>query len=356
MKKRAPAPPPGLPPEEVLVSRLAAAFRSRRRDVVVGIGDDAAVISVAGPVALSTDVLVEGEDFSPDADPRRLGRKALSVNLSDLAAVGATPLHALLTLGLPRATDPAWFDAFVEGFRSCAEEYGVAVVGGDLSAAPVRFASVTVTGRIGEGGALTRDGGKPGDLLFVSGTLGPAAAGLALLAAGYRLGAGKSAVSPTGRKVPAPRGEEKGRLIRHHLDPRPMVELGRRLADQGLASAAVDLSDGLARDLHRLCRASGCGAVLEAEALPVDSALADLPAGIVEDPLRTALFGGEDFGLLFSVPLAKGPAVDRLASRFALRRIGRLVENEGVTLLRAGRRERVPDAGFDHFPVSAAGT
>lgn len=338
-----------LPPEEVLVARLAEVFRTRRRDVLVGIGDDAAIVRSAERTALSTDVLVAGEDFLPGTDPRRLGRKALNVNLSDLAACGATPRHALLTLGLPRGTEPSWLDALVGGIRAAADDYGVAVVGGDLSASPVLFISVTVCGSVDAPDPIQRRGAVPGDLLYVSGTLGAAAGGLSLLGAGYRLGTAKAAVSPDGRKVPGLRGQELGRLIRHQLDPRPMVDLGRELASRRLASAAIDLSDGLSRDLHRLCRASGVGAVIGASAIPVDSALAGLPAALGVDRFAAALYGGEDFGLLFSVPEGRAPAVDRLTSRFALRQIGRIGENEGVTLDRNGRLEPVPDAGFDHF-------
>ena len=344
----------GLPPEDRLVERLSSLYRVRRRDVLLGIGDDAAVIQCAGPLAVSSDVLVEGVDFLPGSDPRRLGMKALAVNLSDLAAMGAAPLHALLALGMPPRTGLDWFDAFHDGFRAYAGEYGVAVIGGDLSASPTLFAAVTVLGRPAAAGLLTRSGGKAGDELWISGTLGAAAAGLQLLRQGYRLVGEDGIRGPSGRILRSPHAPEKRRLIRHQLSPRPMVELGTTLAEKGLATAAIDISDGLARDLHRLCRASGVGAVVDRDALPADSAISELSARLGMDPVATALYGGEDYGLLFSVPRQKAAALTRLAGRFALRRIGTVTAGPAVLLSARGRTEPIPDAGFDHFPKESA--
>ncbi len=338
-----------LPPEDVLVARLATVFKARRRDVAVGVGDDAAVVHPGDPLAVSTDTLVEGEDFLPGWDPRRLGRKALSMNLSDLAAMGASPLYALLALGLPREADPAWLEAFVQGFRSVASEYGVAVVGGDLTASTVTFASVTVMGRVPAKGPLLRTGGSPGDDLYVSGTLGAAAAGLSALMAGYVLDEAGDVRNPRGRKVAEPLGAPLARLIRHQVDPRPMVDLGAALAEKGLASAAIDVSDGLGRDLHRLCRASGTGASIERDALPLDTALGAVSGRLGIDPLATALYGGEDYGLLFAVPGAKAAAAARLGAKYPFRRIGVLTENPAVTMVGPGLSEPVKDAGYDHF-------
>jgi thiamine-monophosphate kinase len=343
----------GLPPEDHLVERLASRYKARRRDVLLGIGDDAAVIQVSGSLAVSNDVLVEGIDFLPGTDPSRLGKKALAVNLSDLAAMGASPLHALLALGMPPRTDLAWFDSFHDGFRAAAAEYGVAVIGGDLSASPTLFASVTVLGRPAAAGLLVRSGAKAGDELWISGTLGAAAAGLQLLLQGCRLAGEEGVRGPSGRLLTSPQASEIRRLIRHQLSPRPMVELGTTLAEKGLATAAIDISDGLARDLHRLCRASATGAVVERDSLPADSAIPELTARLGMDPVASALYGGEDYGLLFTVPPQKAAAVTRLAGRFALRRIGSVTAGPAVLLTARGRTEPIPDAGFDHFPKAA---
>ncbi|MFI5121032.1 MAG: thiamine-phosphate kinase [Thermoanaerobaculia bacterium] len=338
----------GLPPEDAIVQRLASAFATRRRDVKTGIGDDTAIVAAPSRLAVTTDVLLEDHDFRRDADPRRLGRKAVNVNLSDLAAMGAKPLWAVLAFGLPRKLRPDWLDALVSGVRAAAAEHGVAVVGGDLSASEKIFIAVTALGHA-PARPLLRSGAEPGDALYVSGTLGAAAAGLRLLEAGYRLSAGKDVLDPKGRRVPASRALEKARLIRHQIDPRPQLELGAALAEGGLASAALDVSDGLVRDLYRICRASDVGATVEASLLPADSALSNLAGVLRLDPLSTALYGGEDFGLLFTVPRRKLAAVEALSGRFALRRIGLIDDGAGVRLVRDGRRSPLADAGFDHF-------
>ena len=341
-----------LPAEDVLVEKLQVLFATRRRDVLVGIGDDAAVVADTGRLVATTDTLVEGQDFRKDADPRRLGRKAVNVNLSDLAAMGATPLWALLALGLPRWTGPTWLDAFSEGVRDAAQEHGVAVVGGDLSASPSFFAAVTALGRAPEKGPLRRDGAHRGDLLYVSGTLGGAAAGFLLLEAGYRPTADRTVRTPGRKKLLPPRSTEVARLIRHQVDPRPMLRLGRLLADEGAASAAIDLSDGLSRDLHRLCRASGVSASLDLSRLPVDTGLAELRGLVRLDPLRLALFGGEDYGLLFTVPRRRRALAESLSARFPIRAIGVVDDRHDpgtVWLEEAGGERRLPDAGWDHF-------
>jgi thiamine-monophosphate kinase len=272
----------------------------------------------------------------------------VNVNLSDLAAMGARPLWAVLALGLPKRTAPDWLDALATGVKEAAAEHGVVIVGGDLSASTKIFVAVTALGA-GPETPLTRSGAEPGDALFVSGTLGAAAAGLRLLEKGYRLSAERVALDPKGKRVPASRALEIARLIRHQIDPRPQLELGSVLAASGLASAAIDVSDGLARDLYRLCRASDVGATVDASLLPVDSALADLGPVAGLDPLAAALYGGEDFGLLFTVPKRRLAAVEGLAGRFALRRLGTIDDGAGVRLVRDGRRSPLPDAGFDHF-------
>ena len=341
-----------LPSEDVLVGRLQRLFATRRRDVLLGIGDDAAVVAGAGRLVATTDSLVEGTDFRKDADPRRLGRKALSMNLSDLAAMGATPLWSLLALGLPRRTDPAWFDAFTEGVREVAQENGVAVVGGDLSAAPTllrrRHRSRP---RSGEGAPSPRRREIRRSSLRLRNARErrrrlPAPRG------GLPPPAGQDGSMPGTVAAPSARAAEVARLIRHHVDPRPKLELGRALADGGVASAAIDLSDGLSRDLHRLCRASGRSATLEVESLPVDTGIRELDGLVRLDPLRLALFGGEDYGLLFTVPKRKRPLADRLAARFPIRAIGVLDDRgePGTVVLHAADGPRpLPDAGWDHF-------
>ncbi|MBL8112203.1 MAG: thiamine-phosphate kinase [Acidobacteria bacterium] len=343
---------PTLPSEAALLELIATRFATRRRDVRIGVGDDAAVVRLGGDAVLTTDTLVEDVDFRATSDPHALGRKALAASLSDLAAMGAAPAFALLTLGLPRATPPAFLEGILDGFGEIAAEYQVAIVGGDLTSSATAFLSVTAVGRPAGLRVLTRSGASAGDVLFVSGTLGAAAGGLALLEAGYRVSSSGTLTNPAGRRLVAPPAADLVRLIRHQTSPRPMVELGQALAEGDtapVASAAMDLSDGLARDLHRLCRASGCGAAVDLARLPVDSTLEELPAGIALEPRAAALFGGEDFGLLFTVPKKRLAAVERLAARFALRAIGEMTPGSSVVVRGGARTEPLPDAGFDHF-------
>ncbi len=338
-----------LPAESILVSKLASLFATRRRDVLLGLGDDAAVVRGGDHLVFTTDSLVEGHDFQPGWSAFHLGRKALSVNLSDLAAMGAEPLYALLTLALPRDTATEWLDSFLHGFKAAATEYDTAVIGGDLSAAPSIFVSVTAVGRTNKKGLLKRSEASPSESIYVSGTLGAAAAGLELLRRGYRLGDSGEARDPGGKRIRGTKSESVERLMTHQLNPRPMISLGRILADRSLASSAMDVSDGLVRDLHRLCKASGTGAVIEEQALPIDSRLEEISSLIHIDPLETALYGAEDFGLLFTVAKAKEKLLSRLASRFSLRRIGVMDRSGTVTLASPDRTRVLSDRGFDHF-------
>jgi thiamine-monophosphate kinase len=274
-----------LPPEDAIVARLAAAFATRRRDVKVGIGDDAAVVVSPGRLAVTTDVLLEDHDFRRDADPRRLGRKALNVNLSDLAAMGARPVALLAAFGLPPGFDDA--AEVAAGMR----EHGVPVAGGDLSRAPVLIVSVTALGRSDR--PVRRSGGRPGDVLVVTGPLGGQAA------AGYA-----------------------GRVM-------PRTVEGCALA--AVATAMIDLSDGIATDAVRLARASGMGAVIELERLP------RAPGATVEQ----AATGGEDYELLAALPSGtEAPVLVTI--------VGRLTEGGDVTMVDAvGEPQQL--RGWDHF-------
>lgn len=342
-----------LPAEDALVAQFSSAFKTRRRDVLVGIGDDAAVIRTPDRTVLATDALVEGTDFHRDWGARRLGKKAISINVSDLAAMGAVSSHALITLGLPPDLSADWLDSFILGCHQAAQEYGIAIAGGDLSASPSVFASVAILGRLMAKDPLLRSGARPGDSIYVSGTLGAAAGGLHLLLQGYRIEDSGGLRLPGGKRSRTRNSESLARLIRHQLDPRPKPALASLLAEERLASAAIDVSDGLARDLHRLCRASGTGALIDQAALPTDSALVEIAPANRPPVQDLALFGGEDYGLLFTVPRRRADRVTALAPRFALRRIGVIEEGGGVRIVTAKGAEPLPDRGFDHFAPEA---
>ena len=242
--------------ERRVISKIRRAFGEQRTDILIGIGDDAAVVRAPRSLLLTTDILVEDEDFRRAVHPPRLlGRKALNVNLSDIAAMGGRPLHALVGMALPGDVEESWLRQFMAGFRSAAREARVALVGGDLSRSEKIMISVTVTGEAKS--PVTRSGARAGDGIFVSGTLGDAARGFRLLEEGGLKGTSRGA----------------GPLVRAFLDPVPRLELGALLARRKLASAMIDISDGLSVDLAHICEESRVGAEVDASRIPISAAL-----------------------------------------------------------------------------------
>lgn len=320
-------------PEFELIRRH---FTHPGRHTLLGVGDDAALLSPApGQVlAVSTDMLVAGRHFLSDTDPGRLGHKALAVNLSDLAAMGARPRWALLALALPRVDD-AWLAAFARGFLEEAQEHDVDWVGGDTTGGPLNL-SVTVLGEVAPQRALRRSGGRVGDEVWVSGTLGDAALGLAALQGRYPLS-----------------GSDRAHCVARLEQPTPRVALGLALA--GLAHAALDISDGLLADLGHLLRASGVGAELDFSELPLSAALQTRSH---ETLVREAILGGgDDYELCFSAdPRAHARVLEAAAaSATPVRRIGVLVADPGVRVRdRDGALIQTPRSGFDHFASQAA--
>lgn len=307
-----------------------------RSDVVLGVGDDAALLEVPAGQQLvaALDALVEGTHFLPGSDAASIGHRVLAVNLSDLAAMGATPAWALLGLTLPRAEE-RFLEAFARGFSQLADRFDVALVGGDTTSGPLA-ATVQALGFVPPGLALRRRGGRPGDLLFVSGTPGDAAAGLCL-----ERGQSGGLVVPRG-------AESCAEVLRQRfLFPEPRVGLG--LALRGLASACIDVSDGLAVDAGKLAAASGCGLRIEVESLPLSKALVDV-AGL-ERARSWSLSGGEDYELCFSLPpsrLAELPeALERAGCTAQC--IGVLEPGAGVRAYLAGRESVLRTDGWDHF-------
>jgi thiamine-monophosphate kinase len=306
---------------------LAAA----RRDVLLGIGDDAALLSVptGQELVAALDTLVEGRHFPAGAPPESIGHRALAVNLSDLAAMGATPAWFLLALTLPRA-DESFLESFARGLFTLAREHGVQLVGGDTTAGPLSV-SVQALGTVPAGRALRRRGAAPGDLLYVSGTPGDAAAGLAVLQA-----RGPEATDP-----------HELQLLRRFLFPEPRVELGLQL--RGVASACIDVSDGLAADAGRLAAASGCAAVIDAGALPLSDALRAREGE--GESLAKALRGGDDYELCFTVPpLRRSEFEARMTNvKCHVTCIGIIAAGSGVRVERDGASLAADTRGFDHF-------
>jgi thiamine-monophosphate kinase len=301
----------------------------RRRDVLLGVGDDAALLELPAGQTLvaATDTLVEGRHFLADSPPESVGHQALAVNLSDLAAMGAAPAWALLSLSLP-SSDPEWLDGFARGFHALAERTGVSLVGGDTVRGP-RVITVQALGFVPAALALRRAGARPGDGVYVSGALGDAAAGLELL---RRDGGDVSDVDSA--------------LVRRYRFAEPRLELG--IALRGIASAAMDVSDGLLGDLGKLCEASGVGARVQLERLPLSAALIErFDAASAE---RLALGGGDDYELVFTVPSSSERTLGTaLPDGVRITRIGEIVSGKGVRCLRDGQPVEPGIPGYDHF-------
>jgi thiamine-monophosphate kinase len=325
-----------------LIDRLQALAAQHRDDVRLGIGDDAALLAVpAGQtLAVAIDTLVEGVHFPVGTAPADIGWKALAVNLSDLAAMGAEPAWALLALTLPALPSAeaqrAQVDGLAGGFAELARRYGVALVGGDTTRGPLVL-SVAVHGFVPPGQALRRDGARVGDLVCVTGTLGDAAAALQRLAPAHE---------PVEE---AHRAALRGRLHR----PTPRVEAG--LALRGRASACIDVSDGLLADLGHICVASGVGAEIEPAQLPLSDALrAVCDSAAAQD---VALSGGDDYELCFTVPPAQADAVQAELQRLGCGAtcIGRVVAGHGVRVRGADGGWTTPArTGWDHFSDDAS--
>jgi thiamine-monophosphate kinase len=309
--------------------------------VLLGIGDDAAVLElpVDRQLVAAIDTLVEGRHFPAGCAPQSIGHRALAVNLSDLAAMGADPRWFLLALTLP-AAQAGFLEAFSEGLFALAREHAIALVGGDTTAGPLAM-SVQVLGSVPAGEAITRSGGRAGDLLFVSGTPGDAAAGLRhLMQAQPVEGADADVLDP-----------DLQHLMNRFLYPEPRVALGRAL--RGIASACIDVSDGLAADAGRLAAASGCGASIDAAQLPLSPAM--LACHDAAAATQFSLGGGDDYELCFTVPPAKRAQLEaRLANvKCRVTCIGRLVEKLSLQITRDGKPVDCDTRGYDHF--SSAG-
>lgn len=318
--------------------------QSDHSSLLVGIGDDAAVVrSLPGKdFVLSSDLLIEDIDFRRTATTAPLlGHKSLAVSLSDIAAMGARPRWFLISIGVPEDVwETRFVDEFYEGLLGLARHYDVQLIGGDTSRAPDKIViDSIVVGDCTNGSAITRGGAKPGDQIFVSGSLGAAAAGLRLIERGAHL--------------PSEGSDDLhliDQLVLRHLRPEPRVGWGIVLGQERLATAMIDLSDGLSSDLSHLCETSQVGAFLESSAIPIDKHVAEICGRRALDPLQLALHGGEDFELLFTVDAGNAARLPRRVDGVSVTRVGEIRNaSEGIKISEGSRVWDLEPGGWRHF-------
>lgn len=309
-------------------SRIARHFRPLAGPGALALGDDAAVFAPppGRELVVAADAIVAGVHFLPDDPPGLIGRKLLRTNLSDLAAMGATPLGYLMTVSVPRCTPDAWFADFAAGLAADQAEFGIFLLGGDTTSTPGPVSlSLTIIGHVAPGAALHRAGARAGDGLWVSGSIGDGALGLL---------AARGEIADT-----------DGYLAGRYRLPQPRLALGQAVA--GIAHAGMDVSDGLVQDTGHLCRAGGVGAVIEAASVPLS------PAARAADRLALCLTGGDDYELLLAVPPAGEAALAAAAARCGIpvTRIGGFVAGPPVVTVRSADGQQMPlsSGGWSHF-------
>lgn len=323
--------------EDRLIKALFARHSADGEEVVIGPGDDAAMLRCppGEQLLITTDTLNDGVHFPAGAPARSVGYRALAVSLSDLAAMAARPLWAVVTLSVP-AVDEGWLGGFADGLYSLADRYGVRVVGGDFVRGPLST-TVTAHGFARQDAVLRRGGANAGDGIWVSGFLGDAAAGLEVL---------RQRLAGNASSLQGERGESaEDALVRRFCYPQPRIELGRQLS--GIATACMDLSDGLMTDLPRLLRHSGLQGRVETEKLPISAALRGFADR--DDSCRLALTGGDDYELCFTVPRENEHRLEAISGELQLTRVGDLFQGEGLLLTRGGTAWQPPESGFRHF-------
>jgi thiamine-monophosphate kinase len=328
------------------------AAKSSARDLVFGIGDDAAVLREreGRETLITVDLLVEEIDFKLEyAPPRLLGHKALAVSLSDIAAMGGAPAFSLLTLGIPKRSQISnlksdiFWEEFFAGYFALAEEHSVALIGGDLSSTPDRLTLDSIMiGHCRAGGAVRRGGAKAGDAIYLTGSVGASAAGLKLLLDGARVNESEDSLTQS--------------ALRAHLKPAPRVAFGQRIGERGLAHSMIDVSDGLAQDLSRVCEESAAAAIVDFDSVPAADEVG-LISNEPEAAFEFAVRGGEDFELLLTASGDDEVELFEVAARcgVGLSRIGEITtaHQTGPRLLlrRGGEVKPLSIHGFDHFQI-----
>ena len=322
--------------EFALINRIRKSMAARDPRLIQGIGDDVAVVDLGSKALLvTTDILIEGIHFDRSwIDPYRLGKKALSVNLSDIAAMGGTPKYFLISLGLPRKLPLSFVSSFYRGLKEGAKRFHVDLIGGDTSLSQKIVINICLLGEGKKGGLLFRKGARIGNDLFVSGTLGDAALGLKIL------------------QKEGLRGRPMG-LIGKHLSPCPRIELGRAITDRRLATAMIDVSDGLLIDTTHLLEESGVGARIWEDRIPLSRLYRKWIQAYSKEPCQIALTGGEDYELLFTAPPEMRERIFSLARslKIPITRVGEILpKKEGFHVIKKDGKDYSPSRlGFEHF-------
>jgi len=329
------------------------AWLRRRTGATTFIGDDAAELAAGGRLVVTVDQQIEGTHFISGLDPKLLGRRLLRVNLSDLAACGATPRWALLALGVPPEVDPR---RVVEGVLLDAKKFGVALAGGDVAHSELITTSLTLVGEKGKRDApRSRDRARPGQTIWLAGSVGESALGCELLLRGATA-SGRAVRLPQDKRLQIGKELQGPGLaaVRHNLLPTPRLEVGRWLAALGprRAGACIDVSDGLAKDLRRICDASGVGCELDLRLVrkATSPRFEELARALGLDPIATALAGGEDYALLFTLPAKVVPP-----AQFGAVPVGVMTRARAISFLdRDGSRSELPRLGWDHLSPPTA--
>ena len=309
----------------------------QQAQVVCGIGDDCAVMALDDDrVRLVTvDTMVEGVHFVQEASPEGVGHKLLSVSLSDVAAMGGKPTDAVVAVSAPGDCDAGYVERLYNGIFACADRFGVVIVGGDTTrtSGPLVL-SLTLTGEMARERVCYRSGAQVGDAVYVSGTLGDAAGGLAVVLGEVNM-----------------ESDDRQYLLRRLHRPEPHVALGQALSEAGIVTAMIDVSDGVASDLKHICRQSSVSAIILENAIPTSSAFDRFCEMGGQSRMNLALGGGEDYELLFTVRSGQVEILDALSDKFPFYRMGEIIEGRGQIILESGdgKRAEVDKAGYDHF-------
>lgn len=302
-----------------LIERITKKLKDK--DVLVGIGDDAAVIKTEkGLQVLTTDCLVEGDHFRREwFTPEQIGMKAIEINVSDIAAMGAIPKYVLVELALPEDLDVEFVEELYKGMWKVCDKYNIEIIGGNMTHCENIVISITLTGEVDKNNICLRRGAKPGDFIFVSGHLGNGRAGLRLFQEDLK-------------------GFEQVR--KSYLEPKAQLETALKIATY--ANSMIDVSDGLAPEIKHICDESNCGAVIYKDKIPIKDEVRNVARMLNEDEYDYALFGGEDFELVFTVSKEKLDKVNGLL-------VGEIIKNREIKLSSNGKEKEITESGYDHF-------